>query len=43
MDNENVKALGAKIIADNLIRIEEGTIVHDELKTAYLVFSRLMK
>ncbi len=43
LDSENVKALGAKIIPDNLINIENGFIVHDELKTAYLVFSRLMR
>lgn len=43
LDSENVKALGAKIIPDNLVNIENGFIVHDELKTAYLVFSRLMR
>ena len=43
LDRDKVKKLKARLITDDLIRIEEGTIVHDELKTAYLVFSALMK
>ena len=42
LDRENVESLGARIIADDVIRIENGSIVHDGLKTAYLVFSELM-
>lgn len=42
LDSAEVKALGASIISDDVIRIEKGTLVHDEIKTAYLVFSSLM-
>lgn len=42
LDSDEVKALGTGIIADDVIRIEKGTLVHDEIKTAYLVFSSLM-
>ena len=42
LDRDEVLAQGAKIIADDVIRIEKGTLVHDEIKTAYLVFSSLM-
>ena len=42
LDRDEVLAQGAKIIADDVIRIEKGTLVHDEIKTAYMVFSSLM-
>ena len=44
LDREEIEAQGAKILADDLIKIDLdlGTIVHDELKTAYIVFSSLM-
>ncbi len=42
LDVDEVKAQGAEIIADDVIRIEKGTMVHDEIKTAYLIFSSLM-
>ena len=42
LDREKVKKMKARLITDDLVRIEQGTIVHDELKTAYLVFSALM-
>lgn len=42
LDADEVKAQGSEIIADNVIRIEKGTMVHDEIKTAYMVFSSLM-
>ena len=42
LDTDEVKAQGTHVIADDLIRIENGTIVHDEIKTAYLIFSSLM-
>ena len=42
LDYGEVKAQGAEIISDDIIRIEKGSIVHDELKTAYLVFASLM-
>ena len=43
LDTAEVLAQKARIIADNVFRIDNGTLVHDELKTAYLVFSSLMK
>ncbi len=42
LDRDEVKAQGARIIEDDFIRIESGTIVHDEIKTAYKIFSCLM-
>lgn len=42
LDVDEVRAQGSQIIADDVIRIEKGTMVHDEIKTAYLVFSSLM-
>ena len=42
LDVDEVNAQGVQIIADDVIRIEKGTMVHDEIKTAYLVFSSLM-
>ena len=43
LDREAVEAKGVEIIADDIIRIENGSIRHDELKTAYQVFSYLMR
>ena len=42
LDRDEVRAQGTKIIADDVIKVEKGTLVHDEIKTAYLVFSSLM-
>lgn len=43
LDQNAVKDLGAKIIAGDIITVDEkGSIRHDELKTAYMVFSWLM-
>ncbi len=42
LDRGQVEALGARIIEDDLISVEEGCIRHDALKTAFLVFSCLM-
>ncbi len=41
-DEEELLRLGVKIIADDVVHIDHGSIRHDELKTAYLVFSYLM-
>ena len=41
-DEEELLHLGVKIIADDVVHIDHGSIRHDELKTAYLVFSYLM-
>ena len=43
LDSAAVSELGAEIISDDIIQIENGSIRHDELKTAYLVFSYLMR
>ena len=43
LDEDEIKKLGADLIVDEIIDIDEkGSIRHDVLKTAYLVFSRLM-
>ena len=42
LDREAVEELGAEIIAEDIIRIDKGSIRHNELKTAYLVFSYFM-
>jgi len=42
-DEEELNRLGVKVIADDVVYIDEnGSICHNELKTAYLVFSYLM-
>ena len=42
LDEENLKKLNVKILADDLAKIEDGVYRHDSLKTAYLIFSYLM-
>ena len=42
LDADVIDSLGTRIIADDIIRIENGSIRHDELKTAYRVFSYVM-
>lgn len=42
LDVDAVNALGAEIVAGDIISIDNGSIRHDELKTAYSVFSYLM-
>lgn len=41
-DEEELRRLGVEVIADDLVHIDNGSIRHDELKTAYRVFSYLM-
>jgi len=42
-DEEELNRLGVKVIADDVVYIDEnGSICHNELKPAYLVFSYLM-
>ena len=43
LDRDKIKALGAEIIEDDIFSIEEGKIRHNALKTAFLIFSYLMK
>ncbi len=43
LDREALDQLGLEIIADDIFCIEEGKIRHDALKTAYLIFSYLIR
>lgn len=44
LDADEIKKTGAELIQDDIIHIDEaGSIRHNELKTAYLVFSTLMR
>ncbi len=43
LDREELRRMGAEVIADELFCIEEERIRHDALKTAYLIFSYLMR
>lgn len=42
LDREQLSSLGAAVIEDDVLCLEDGLIRHDALKTAFLVFSRLM-
>ena len=42
LDEEELERLDVKVIADDVAHIDHGSIRHNELKTAYLVFSYLM-
>ena len=42
--DESIDKLGVETIVDDLVTVDEvGSIRHDELKTAYLIFSYLMR
>ena len=43
LDSDILEEMGVKVIADKLYKIEGGCYRHDELKTAYLIFSYLME
>ena len=42
LDRERVEPLGARVIEDDMVCIEDGWVRHDSLKTAFLIFSYLM-
>ncbi len=42
LDRDKIEALGSQLITDDITWIDHGSIRHDALKTAYLVFSWLM-
>ena len=42
LDREAVEAQGARIVEDDLIALEDGSMRHDAMKTAFLIFSYLM-
>lgn len=43
IDKRNISKTGARLIEDNIFTIENGTIRHNSLKTAYIIFSYLME
>ena len=43
LDKEKVESMGTRIIQDKVYVIDSGTIRHNALKTAYLIFSYLME
>lgn len=43
IDHEVISNMGINIIEDEIFMVEDGYIRHDSLKTAYLMFSYLMK
>lgn len=43
LDSTKLRKMGVEIISDKLWTIEDSVLRHDSLKTAYLVFSYLMK
>lgn len=43
LDIENIKKLNIEVIGDKIYTIEDDSLRHDSLKTAYLIFSYLMK
>jgi len=42
-DLDKINSLGVKAIGDRIFTIEDDMLRHDSLKTAYLIFSHLMK
>ncbi len=42
LDREQVLSLGTRVIEDDLVAIEDGSVRHDSMKTAFLIFSYLM-
>ncbi len=43
LDRENVQKLNVRLIEDRLLSVEDGSIRHNALKTAFLIFSYLME
>lgn len=43
LDEEKINETGARLIADDIIYIDEGKVRHNYIKTSYLIFSKLMK
>lgn len=43
IDERELEKMNVEIIADKLFKVSEGYIRHNELKTAYLIFSYLME
>ena len=43
LDSKKVRDLGVEVIGDSIYTLEDNIIRHDALKTAYLIFSYLMR
>lgn len=43
LDRPEIEKLGAQIIEDDILSLDNGRIRHDALKTAFLIFSYLMR
>ena len=43
LDTKKVKEMGTLLISDDIFTLEDNIIRHDALKTAYLIFSYLMR
>ena len=43
LDIEKIEKRGARLISDNVFSLSNGSIRHNSLKTAYLIFSYLME
>ena len=43
LDKRKIKDMNVELLADKIFTLEEGIIRHDSLKTAYLIFSYLMR
>ena len=43
LDRPEIEKLGAQIIEDDILSLDNGRIRHDALKTAFLIFAYLMK
>ena len=43
IDKKNIEKEKTRLIEDNIFSIEDGTIRHNSLKTAFIIFSYLME
>ncbi len=43
LDRDKIEEMKARIIEDKIVAVENGTIRHNAMKTAYLIFSYLME
>lgn len=43
LDREKIRDLNVRLIEDKIVAVENGTIRHNALKTAYIIFSYLME
>lgn len=43
LDHDKIAELGTRLLEDKIVAVENGTIRHNAMKTAYLIFSYLME